>query len=398
MECHAIMTPYCSISLRAILVCSCWVFMLLAFPCHARSEEDLRIWKDATGKFQVEAVLLSQDDTHVLLRNREGKEIPVAKSRLSENDRNYLQALQESPMDANSESTPDTVDRAESSTPAARATPARSTPANADAEAIRQRANEFFDDLRTTERTTATSMLTDAAQKLVEDKKSALLMLPAPDPHSRAIRIGTPKIKGEQATVLCNLIVEKSARRSLLLWRKIDDQWRLLRMSAAGADEDSAIDFEKPISADEKPRDPASEWIGQNIEVTGVTLDGRRVSLQDYRGKVVLIDFWATWCGPCIREMPNIFANYAKYNQAGFEVIAISLDDDLDDLRGFLTKENPPWQVVADRHPQNPESMSAKFGIRSIPTLLLVGPDGKVIDVNCRGTRLEAKLQTIFGR
>ncbi|MFN7732408.1 MAG: redoxin domain-containing protein [Pirellula sp.] len=392
------MSPYCFVSLRASLVGLWLAVAVLLLSCDARSEEDLRIWKDATGKFQVEAVLLSQDDTHIVLRNRDGKEIQVAKSRLSENDRNYLQSLRESSMDATSEPTPETDDSAESSAPAARATPARNTPANADADAIRQRANEFFDDLRTTERTTAASMLTDAAQKLVEDKKSALLILPAPDPQSRAIRIGVPKIKGEQATVVCNLVVQKSARRSLLLWRKIDDQWRLLRMSAAGADEDSAIDFEKPVSAEEKPRDPASEWIGQNVEITGVTLDGRRVSLQDYRGKVVLIDFCATWCGNCIREMPNIFANYAKYNQAGFEVIAISLDDDLDDLRGFLTKENPPWQVVADRHPQNPESMSAKFGIRAIPTLLLIGPDGKVIDVNCRGPRLEAKLQTIFGR
>lgn len=392
------MSPHSVVSLRSILLCSCYALAFLVFPCHARSDEDLRVWKDATGKFQVEAVLLSQDATHIVLRNRDGKEITVAKSRLSENDQNYLQSLQDSSMVANSESAPDTGDSAESSPTSVRATSARGTPANADAEAIRQRANEFFDDLRTTERTSAASMLTEVAQKLVEEKKSALLMLPAPDPHSRAIRVGAPKIKGEQATVVCNLIVQKSARRSLLLWRKIDDQWRLIRMSAAGADEDSAIDFEKPISAEEKPRDPASEMIGQNIEVTGVTLDGRRVSLQDYRGKVVLIDFWATWCGPCIREMPNIFANYAKYNQVGFEVIAISLDDDLDDLRGFLTKETPPWQVIADRHPQNPESMSAKFGIRAIPTLLLVGPDGKVIDVNCRGPRLEAKLQAIFGR
>jgi thioredoxin-like negative regulator of GroEL len=95
--------------------------------------------------------------------------------------------------------------------------------------------------------------------------------------------------------------------------------------------------------------------------------------------------------------MPNVYENYVKYHPQGFEVLAVSLDKDLMDLKRFLVEKNPPWVVLADEHPSNPQSMASKFGIRAIPTMLLIGKDGQVLDADCRGARLSAKLAEIFG-
>ena len=143
---------------------------------------------------------------------------------------------------------------------------------------------------------------------------------------------------------------------------------------------------------------PLDQLVGRRIELSGLTLDGKRVDLQDFEGKVVLIDFWATWCGPCIKEMPNIAENYRKYHSSGFEVIAVSLDQDMGRLSQFVKSEKTPWTVLADQHPSNSRSIASRFGIATIPAFILVGEDGTVIDVNCRGERLGQRLAGILGR
>jgi thiol-disulfide isomerase/thioredoxin len=120
--------------------------------------------------------------------------------------------------------------------------------------------------------------------------------------------------------------------------------------------------------------------------------------MSQYKGKVVLVDFWATWCGPCRAEIPNILKNWETHHDAGFEVIAISVDDDLNELESFVAEEKPPWTVVADNHPNNRKSMAARFGIRGIPAFILVGRDGKVATVHCRGERLGQSLAKLINR
>ena len=93
-------------------------------------------------------------------------------------------------------------------------------------------------------------------------------------------------------------------------------------------------------------------------------------------------------CQPCREEIPNIFANWQRYHDEGFEVIAISIDKNLDDLRRFMVEENPPWTVLADRHPANRNSMAGMYRIQGIPAFILVGRDGKVAAVHSRGPRL----------
>ena len=126
------------------------------------------------------------------------------------------------------------------------------------------------------------------------------------------------------------------------------------------------------------------------------TIDGSPLDMANYQGKVVLVDFWATWCGPCRAEMPNILQNFKKYHDDGFEVIAISVDRDMKALQAFVAQEQPPWTIVADNHPGNKEKMGAKYGILGIPAFILLDRDGQVAAVNCRGKRLGREVARLI--
>ena len=121
---------------------------------------------------------------------------------------------------------------------------------------------------------------------------------------------------------------------------------------------------------------------------SAVDLDGEPISLTDYRGKVVLLDFWAVWCVPCVAEMPNIRAVYKKYHSKGFEVIGVSFDRDETVLREFIKENQLPWrQIFAGEKRSSP--VAQKYRIRGIPAQFLISREGKVISVDARGSRLD---------
>jgi thiol-disulfide isomerase/thioredoxin len=114
------------------------------------------------------------------------------------------------------------------------------------------------------------------------------------------------------------------------------------------------------------------------LDLKFTALDGTAVDLSKLRGKVVLVDFWATWCGPCRAETPNVVAAYQKYHGMGFEIVGISLDQDKDAVQKYVADNKMPWPQYFDGKGWD-SLIGKRFGIDSIPAMWLVGKDGKVV-------------------
>jgi thiol-disulfide isomerase/thioredoxin len=135
------------------------------------------------------------------------------------------------------------------------------------------------------------------------------------------------------------------------------------------------------------------ELPGNVMHLTGTRMDGSKLNLDSLRGHVVLIDFWATWCGPCVAEHPRIVQAYRKYHNQGFEVIGVSLDVDRQRLEEYLAEHDIPWTTLhpGERGKQNP--VLERYGIMSIPVVILVDRQGLVVSIDARGENLEALIE-----
>jgi thiol-disulfide isomerase/thioredoxin len=128
--------------------------------------------------------------------------------------------------------------------------------------------------------------------------------------------------------------------------------------------------------------------LGKPLRLKFTAVDGREVDLEKLRGKGVLIDFWASWCGPCMMEMPKVKAAYDKLHPQGFEIIGINLDEDKDQMQRVLAKSNMTWPQSFDGKKWD-GPLVERFGIMSIPTVWLVDKRGVLRDLNARGNLVE---------
>ena len=134
---------------------------------------------------------------------------------------------------------------------------------------------------------------------------------------------------------------------------------------------------------------------GEAPDFTQTTPEGKELSLSDLRGKVVLVDFWASWCGPCRRENPNVVKLYNKYHEQGFEILGVSLDKSKDRWLKAIAQDNLTWPHVSDlKGWQN--SVAQTYNVSSIPHTILLDAEGKILARNLRGAALEQKLEELF--
>lgn len=127
-------------------------------------------------------------------------------------------------------------------------------------------------------------------------------------------------------------------------------------------------------------------------DFTLMSTEGKEVSLSSYKGKYVLVDFWASWCGPCREENPNVVKAYNKYNAKGFEVLSVSVDDDEAKWLEAIKADGLTWTQVRDTE----KNVSLDYNVQQIPTTLLLDKEGVIVAKNLRGAALEQKLAELL--
>ncbi len=133
----------------------------------------------------------------------------------------------------------------------------------------------------------------------------------------------------------------------------------------------------------------------QAPNLTMPDINGKPVSISSFKGKFVLVDFWASWCGPCRQENPNVVAAFNQFKDKNFTVLGVSLDEDKAAWQKAITKDNLTWNHMSDLKQWESEAVKA-YGFEGIPFNVLIDPQGKIIASGLRGDELESKLKEVL--
>jgi peroxiredoxin len=159
----------------------------------------------------------------------------------------------------------------------------------------------------------------------------------------------------------------------------------------------SLVEQLKQIKAEQFKNDPlAPGKMAPDFEEKKT--DGTTMKLSDLRGQVVLLDFWASWCGPCRRENPNVVAQYNKYKDKGFTVMSVSLDKSREAWLAAIEKDGLIWPHHVSDLNQWSSKAGAVYGVRSIPFTVLIDKEGKIVKTNVRGEDLQKELEKLLGK
>ena len=141
-----------------------------------------------------------------------------------------------------------------------------------------------------------------------------------------------------------------------------------------------------------------AELDGKPFQIVGTTAAGEKFDSSALKGKVYLVNFWATWVTPCIAQYPELLALYVQYKDKGFEIVGYNMDEELDKFDDYIKAKNVPWPNISEKKSVDNKqpSLSEFYGITTIPTLILVGKDGKVIENDIDLEQLKTKLAELF--
>jgi len=144
----------------------------------------------------------------------------------------------------------------------------------------------------------------------------------------------------------------------------------------------------------EEPAEP--QWVGKSApELSLPDINGNKINLSSFKGKYVLVDFWASWCVPCRHENPNVVQAYNKYKTKNFTILGVSLDKEKEDWLNAVQHDKLAWTQVSDLQEWNSLAVTT-FNFNGIPFNVLIDPDGKIIGQGLRGTELEQKLAEVL--
>jgi peroxiredoxin len=225
------------------------------------------------------------------------------------------------------------------------------------------------------------SLMSKIQAKLKEDKKTAADLAPEMKEFDALLE----KHKGEKTDDVAQILYMQAMLYSQVLDDETKSDELLAKLEKEFPDSKQAAMIKQQAAAKKVRAGLKAGAKFPDFQVKD--LEGKPLSIANYKGKVVLIDFWATWCGPCVAELPNVLAAYDKYHKDGFEIIGISLDSDQTKLEKFIKDKKMTWPQFFDGKGWKNE-LGQKYGVNSIPATYLLNGEGIIIGENLRGEKL----------